>query len=135
SDGTGGTGDSGNNGGTGNNVGNSEDWVVSTTTNSTGGYTLLEFIGNMEDSISVEVDEYYFNESNLSLMYTILRDDGMLPESNNNNAYTVNIPNMVNGKQITELDQLLFNAFDDYDWNNPIVTEPYMRIKSFVIAE
>ena len=119
-------------------MGTSTDWIVSDEPNATGGYTLLAFIGDLEDCKNVEVDDNYFDgDSKLGIWFKHFLDEGLISEMVNTNAYTINIPNVVDGKNITELGDSLFQAGSSgliYGEYNDI-KEPYMRIKKVVIPE
>lgn len=113
-------------------IGSLSDWEVSEEMNSTGGYTLEKFIGDLEDSANILVDKNYYNDVNISPFYKDYVEAELLSEMQNRNAYTVNIPNKVGDKNITEIKEGLFSG---YDVINEILIEPNMRIKSANIPE
>ncbi|NLA33943.1 MAG: leucine-rich repeat protein, partial [Tenericutes bacterium] len=117
-------------------IGSPLDWVVSEEMNSTGGYTLLEFKGDMENSTSIEVEEDYYNNDNISIMYLLFMEIEDTEEMPNRNAYTINIPTEVDGKIITEIGKGIFTGIDPYILvdDKPLINEPNMRIKSVNIA-
>ena len=120
--------------------GNASDWEVSTEQNATGGYTLLAFTGDLENSNSVIVDQDYYTDANISLYYLGFTGVSDTSEMTNLNAYTINIPNVVAGKNITELGPTLMSGVDfaNYDLEaegEPPFIEPRLRIKGVNIPE